>query len=156
MRNSYCVKVLRYSVSSIKWGIPAHSATKSSYSIHLQRGNNVAAQTQYLISNPLICVIFFFKYLFIYGCAESLPPSGFFFRLQCTVFSLWWFLLLQSTGFRSCSTWAQQLWLPGSRAQALQLWSLGPSCYPACGSYLDQGLNPSLPLAGRSFTREAL
>ena len=35
--------------------------------------------------------------------------------LQCTGFSLWWLLLLRSTGsrcvgFSSCVTWAQQLW----------------------------------------------
>ena len=43
--------------------------------------------------------------------------------LWCTGFSLQWLLLLRSTGsrrtgFSSCGTWAQQLWLAGSRAQA--------------------------------------
>ena len=32
---------------------------------------------------------------------------------------------LQSAGFSSCGTWAQQLWLAGSRAQAQQLWCTG-------------------------------
>ena len=50
--------------------------------------------------------------------------------LQCTGFSLWWLLLLQSMGsrcmgFSSCGTQAQQLWLTGSRAQAQQLWHTG-------------------------------
>ena len=49
--------------------------------------------------------------------------------LQCAGFS-WWLLLLQSmdsrrTGFSSSGTWAQQLWLAGSRAQAQQLWCTG-------------------------------
>ena len=48
--------------------------------------------------------------------------------LQCTGCSLQWILSLASagsrgTGFRSCSTWAQQFWLEGSRAQAPKLWS---------------------------------
>ena len=29
------------------------------------------------------------------------------------------------TGFSSCGTWAQQLWFPGSRVQAQQLWRTG-------------------------------
>ena len=50
--------------------------------------------------------------------------------LWCKGFSLRWLLLLQSmrstcTGFSSCGSWAQQLWLKGSRAQAQQLWRMG-------------------------------
>ena len=47
--------------------------------------------------------------------------------LRCVGFSLWWLLLLrlQSTGSSSCGTWAQQLWLAGSRVQAQQLWRMG-------------------------------
>ena len=50
--------------------------------------------------------------------------------LQYTGFSLWWLLLLRRTGsrhtgFSSCGTQAQQLWLAGSRAQAQQLWHTG-------------------------------
>ena len=68
--------------------------------------------------------------------------------------SLWWLLLLRSTGsqcvgFSSCGTWAQQLWLVGSRAQPLQLWCTGSvgvahglSCSVACGIFPDQGSNP--------------
>ena len=36
-----------------------------------------------------------------------------------------WLPLLRSTGFGSCGTWAPQLWLPGSRAPAQQLWPTG-------------------------------
>ena len=50
--------------------------------------------------------------------------------LWCTGFSWRWLLLLWSTGsrhagFSSCGTWAQQLWLADSRAQAQQLWCTG-------------------------------
>ena len=50
--------------------------------------------------------------------------------LRCVGFSLWWLLLLQSTGsrhtgFSSCGMWAQQWWLVGSRAQAQQLQRMG-------------------------------
>ena len=50
--------------------------------------------------------------------------------LRCTAFSLRWLLSLQSTGprhtgFSSCGTRPQQLWLAGSRAQAQPLWHTG-------------------------------
>ena len=50
--------------------------------------------------------------------------------LQCVGFSLRRLLLLRSmgsrrTGFSSCGTRAQQLWLVGSKAQAQQLWHTG-------------------------------
>ena len=50
--------------------------------------------------------------------------------LWCAGSSLKWLLLLRSTGsrcagFSSCGTWAQQLWLTGSRAQAQQLQRTG-------------------------------
>ena len=69
-------------------------------------------------------------YLFIFGCVgSSLLRTGFL-QLRCVGFSLRWLLLLWSTGsrhmgFSSCGTWAQQLWLVGSRAQAQQLWRTG-------------------------------
>ena len=79
-------------------------------------------------------VYFLFIYLFwlcwVFIAARRLSllvASRGYSSLQCTGFSLWWLLLLRSmvtrlTGFSSCSTWAQQLWLTGSRAQAQQLW----------------------------------
>ena len=56
--------------------------------------------------------------------------SGSYSSLHCAGFSLSWLLLLRSTGsrrtgFSSCGTWAQQLWLAGSRVQAQQLWCMG-------------------------------
>ena len=56
--------------------------------------------------------------------------SGGYSSLRCAAFSLQWLLLLWSmgsrrAGFSSCGTWAQQLWLAGSRAQAQQLWRTG-------------------------------
>ena len=83
---------------------------------------------------------FFLIFYFIYFClhwvfvaARGLSlaaASRGYSSLQCTCFSLRWLLLLQSTGsrhagFSSCGTWAQQLWLMGSRAQAQQLWATG-------------------------------
>ena len=69
--------------------------------------------------------------------------------LRCTVFSLRWPLLLWSMGsrhasFSSCGTWAQQLWLVGSIAQAQQLWRTGLVAPRHVGSSPDQGSNPCL------------
>ena len=87
----------------------------------------------------LFCIFFYFI-LFIYFCqhwffvaAHGLSlamASGGHSSLRCTGFSLQWPLLLRSTssrrtGFSSCGTRAQQLWLAGSRAQAQQLWRTG-------------------------------
>ena len=78
--------------------------------------------------------IYLFIYLFwlcwVFVAARGLSliaASGGYSSLQCASFSLRWLLLLQSmgcrrVGFSSCSMWAQQLWLTGSRAQAQQLW----------------------------------
>ena len=87
--------------------------------------------------------------------------------LQQAGFSLWWLLLLWSTGsrhtgFSSCSTQCQQLWHAGLRVHGFQqLWCVGSvvvarglqsagsvvvahelSCSAACGIFLDQGSNP--------------
>ena len=61
-----------------------------------------------------------FFFFFFFGCIGSL--------LWCTGFSLWWLLLLQSTGcrsagFSSCGTWAQYLWRTGLAAP----WHVGSS-----------------------------
>ena len=78
----------------------------------------------------LLC--FFNKFIyFIFGCVgSSVAASGGYSSLRCAGFSLRWLLLLWSmgsryAGFSSCGTWAQQLWLVGSRAQAQQLWRTG-------------------------------
>ena len=73
--------------------------------------------------------------------------SGGYSSLWCAGLLLW-LLLLQSmgsshTGFSSCGTRAQQLWLVGSRAQAVVV-AHGLSCSAACGIFTDQGSNPYL------------
>ena len=45
---------------------------------------------------------------------------------HCSGFSCCrWSMGSRRVGFSSCSMWAQQLWLAGSRAQAQQLWRTG-------------------------------
>ena len=74
---------------------------------------------------------FWLHWVFVAVCGLSLVAmSRAYTSLQCAGFSLWWFLLLWSTGsrhvgFSSCGTWAQQLWIAGSTAQAQQLWCTG-------------------------------
>ena len=85
-------------------------------------------------------MLFNFIYLFIYfwlcwvfAAARGLSPAAAsrgHSSLQRAGLSLRWPLLLRSTGsrrtgFGSCGTWAQQLWLTGSRAQAQQPWRTG-------------------------------
>ena len=91
----------------------------------------------FFVCFALFCFNFFFfnlfwlPWVFIVVCGISLvAASGGYSSLWCTGFSLRWLLLLQSTGsrhvgFSSCGAWAQQLWLLGSRGQALQLWHTG-------------------------------
>ena len=91
--------------------------------------------------------------------------SGGYSLLRCTGFSLWWLLLLQSTGsrrvgFSSCSTRAQLLWLTGSRAQAQQLWCTGLVALRHVGSSRTRA-RTYVPCIGRRIlnhcaTREAL
>ena len=60
-------------------------------------------------------------------------------------FSLWWLLLLRSTGSR-CTGFS--VWHTGSVVVAHRL-----SCSAACGIFSDQGWNPCPPaLAGRFLT----
>ena len=76
---------------------------------------------------------FYFWLCWVFVAAHELSlvaVSGGYSSLRCVGFSLSWLLLLRSTGsrhagFSSCGTWAQQLWLAGSRAQAQQLWHTG-------------------------------
>ena len=80
---------------------------------------------------PCLLLFFFLIYLFIWLCWVFVAAHGLsliaaskgYSSLWCAGFSLWWLLLLQSTGsryagFSSCSMRAQWLWLVGSRAQA--------------------------------------
>ena len=84
------------------------------------------------IFNKFILFIYFWLcWVFVAVHGLSLVAvSGGYSLLRCVGFSLQWLLLLQSmgsrhTGFSSCGTRAQQLWLAGSRAQAQQLWHIG-------------------------------
>ena len=61
--------------------------------------------------------------------------SGDYSSLRCAGFSLWWLLLVRSTGsrrvgFSSCGTWASVVVAHGL------------SCSAVCGIFLDQGSNP--------------
>ena len=87
----------------------------------------------YLVSQ-LVSQFFIYLWLswvFVALCRLSLvAASGGYSSLGCAGSSSRWLLLLQSlgsksAGFSSCGTWAQQLWLMGSRAQAQQLWRKG-------------------------------
>ena len=81
----------------------------------------------------LIIYLFYFWLRWVFVAARGLSlvvVSGGYSSLRYVGFSLWWLLLLRSTGsrrvgFSSCGRWAQQLWLAGSRAQAQQLWRTG-------------------------------
>ena len=93
-----------------------------------------------------------YSYLFIiFGRATSSLPWGFALvaanrdcsSLWCMGFSLRCLFLLQSVGlgcagFRSCCSWAQELWLPASRAETQLLWQR-LSCSMAYGGFPDQG-----------------
>ena len=85
----------------------------------------------FLINLFYLFIYFWLYWVFVAGRGLSLVVvSGGYSSLWCTGFSLWWLLLLRSTGsrragFSSCGSRAQQLWLAGSRAQAQQLWCTG-------------------------------
>ena len=89
-------------------------------------------------------LLFIYLFLAVLGlccCARVsvVATSGGYSSLWCVGFSLQWFHLLQNTGsrrtgFSSCGTWAHQLWLAGSRAQAQQLWRTGLVAQPHVGS----------------------
>ena len=101
------------------------------------------------------CIYFWLRWVFVADCGLSLVvASRGYSSLQCTGFSLQWFLLLQSTGFRhagfsSCGTQAQSLWHAGSVIMACGLQSADSvvvvqrlSCSTACEIFPDQGSNP--------------
>ena len=97
-------------------------------------------QTPFFLLQPLATtnLLFFFFLHWVFIASSGLPlvaSSGGCSLLLCASFSLWWLLLLWSTGcrragFSSCGTWA-------SVAVAGRL-----SCSMAYGIFLDQGLNP--------------
>ena len=121
------------------------------------------------------CFVFFKFILFIYFCLlwvfvaahrlSLVAASRGYSSLWHAGFSLQWLLLLQSTGsrhtgFSSCGTQAQQLWLAGCRAQAQQLWRMGSVAPWHVGSSRTRAWT-CIPCIGRwilnhCITREAL
>ena len=123
----------------------------------------------------LFHLVFLKIYLFIYLCLRwvfvavrrlsLVAVSRGYSSLQCAGFSLQWLLLLWITGsrcagFSSCGTWAQQLWLAGSRVQAQQLWCTGLVVWRHVGSSRTRA-RTRVPCIGRQIlnhcaTREVL
>ena len=114
--------------------------------------------------NSFLTYIYLFTYLFyfwlhwVFVAAHGLSlvvASGGHCSLRCMGFSLRWPLLLRSTGsrhagFSSCGTWAQQLWLTGSRAQDQQLWCTGLVALWHMGSSRTRARTP-VPCIGRQI-----
>ena len=115
----------------------------------------------------LIFYLFIYWLLWVFVAAHGLSlvaASGGYSSLQCAGFSLWWLLLLQSTGMQASVVAAHVLSSCGSRAQLLRgMWdpprlgleprspalagqasvavAHGLSCSVACGIFPDQGSN---------------
>ena len=58
---------------------------------------------------------------------------------QLNTHSLWWSAGSRAWGFSSCSTWAQNLWLTDSKAQAQSLWHTGLIAPTQVGSSQTRG-----------------
>ena len=118
--------------------------------------------------NLFYFIIIYFWLCWVFVAARGLSlvaASGGYSSLRCAGFSLRWLLLLRSTGsrrpgFSSCGTRTQPLWLAGSRAQAQQLWCMGPVTPRLVGSSRTRA-RTCVPCVGRRIlnhcaTREAL
>ena len=105
----------------------------------------------YFFFNKFIYFLFIYFWLhcvFIaaHGLSLVVASRGYS-SLQCAGFSLWWLLLLWSTGsrhvgfsnygVRASVVVARRLWSAGSVVVAY-----GLSCSAACGIFQDQGSNP--------------
>ena len=110
-------------------------------------------------------IYFWLRWVFIAARGLSLvAASGGCSSLWFAGFSSRWLLLLQSTGsrhtgFSSCGSQAQWLWLAGSRAQAQQSWRTGLVAPRHVGSSQTRA-RTSVPCIGRQIlnhcaTREA-
>ena len=92
----------------------------------------------YDFKNKFIYFIYFWlRWVFLAMCGLSLvAANGGYSSLQCVGFSLRWLLLLWSTGFSSCGSWALESRLSscGAWAQLLcGMWDLpGPGLKPMC------------------------
>ena len=111
-------------------------------------------------------IYFWLHWVFVAACGLSLVAESWgYSSLWCVGFSLWWLLLLWSTGsrctgFSSYGKRAQQLWFAGSRVQAQQLWHTGLVALRHVGSSRT-GAQTRVPCIGRWIlnhcaTREVL
>ena len=82
--------------------------------------NPKPSRVRFFLKKKNILYLFYFWLHWVFVAAHRLPlaVSGSYSSLRCLSCSLWWLLLLQSTGCRpmglsSCSTWAQKLWPTG-------------------------------------------
>ena len=118
-----------------------------------------------LLWEGLFCLFIYLFYYFglcwvfiaVHGLS-LVAASGVYSLLRCAGFSLWWLLLLQSTGsrrvgFSSCGTQALERRLSscGARAQLLRsMWDLpGPGLEPVCPALAGRLLTTAPP--GNSF-----
>ena len=91
-------------------------------------GSYLANSTEILFFFFNVFIYFWLRWVFVAAPGLSLvAASGGYSSLRCAGFSLQWLLLLRSTGSRRTSS---------------VVVSRGLSCSPACGIFLDQGLNP--------------
>ena len=113
-------------------------------------GHDWATELNWTEAIFFFCIVIYLLFI-IFGRATSSLPWGFALvaanrdcsSLWCMGFSLRCLFLLQSVGlgcagFRSCCSWAQELWLPASRAETQLLWQR-LSCSMAYGGFPDQG-----------------
>ena len=104
--------------------------------------SDICSQCMAYILIFMVSLFFLFWLCWVFVAARGLSlvgASAGYSSLRCTGFSLWWLLLLWSTGsrhicFSSCGMQAQQLWLMGSRVQD-QLWHTGLAAPWHVGSY---------------------
>ena len=90
-------------------------------------------------------VSFLFICCTVFSCSEwGLLSSCGMHTSHCSGFFCCRAWALEFSGFSSCSTWAQQLWLLGCRTQAQVVVVHGLSCPVARGIHLTQGSNPCL------------
>ena len=99
-----------------------------------------------------ICIyLFWLCWVFIAAWAFlQLWQVGATLQLQCVGFSLWWLLLLWSTGFRVCEPQHSVVAVPRLQGLGSVVVVHGLSCCPACGIFPDQGLN-HVPCIGRKI-----
>ena len=113
----------------------------------------------------LFVCLFVMIYLFIFGCVGSsllyagflVAASGGYSLLRCMGFSLQWLLLLQSTGFSRCGTWAQLLRRVGSVVTVRRLSSCGAQASLLHGMWdlPGPGLEPGSPALAGGFLSTA-